>query len=55
MWCTMMVDGQKQARWFAAEYDDDLVKRDGQWLFSHIKVEGKFMADFGVGWANQTG
>ena len=55
MWCTMMVDGRKEARWFAAEYDDYLVKRDGKWLFSHIKVEGKFLAAHGEGWADQTG
>ena len=55
MWCTMMVDGEKQARWFAAEYDDDLVKRDGKWLFTHIKVDGKFLAAHADGWAEQTG
>ena len=47
MWCTMMVDGQKEARWFAAEYDDYLVKRDGKWLFTRIEVEGKFLAAHG--------
>ena len=55
MWCTMMVDGEKRARWFAAEYDDDLVKRDGEWLFTHIKVTGQFMAEHSEGWAAQTG
>ena len=55
MWCTMMVDGEKKARWFAAEYDDDLVKRDGEWLFTHIKVTGHFMAEHAEGWAGQTG
>ena len=55
MWCTMMVDGRKEARWFAAEYDDDLVKRDGKWLFTRIKVEGRFLASHEEGWADQTG
>ena len=55
MWCTVLVDGAKEARWFAAEYDDHLVKRDGRWLFSHIKVEGKFFAPQASGWADQTG
>ena len=55
MWCTMMVDGKKEGRWFAAEYDDYLVKQNGSWLFKHIKVEGKFLASHDEGWANQTG
>ena len=55
MWCTMNVDGRKEARWFAGEYDDDLVKRDGTWLFTRIKVDGKFLASHGEGWAGQTG
>ena len=38
----------------AAEYDDDLV-RDGKWLFTHIKVDGKFLAAHADGWAEQTG
>ena len=55
MWCTMIVDGGKEGRWFAAEYDDYLVKQDGRWLFNHIKVQGKFLASHGEGWASQTG
>jgi hypothetical protein len=55
MWCTMKIDGNKEARWFAAEYDDHLVKRDGKWLFTHITVQGRFLATHGEGWAEQTG
>ena len=55
MWCTMNVEGRKEARWFAAEYDDHLVKRDGKWLFTHIKIDGKFFATHADGWADQTG
>ena len=56
MWCTMNVEGRKEARWFAAEIDDHLdVKRDGKWLFTHIKIDGKFFATHADGWADQTG
>ena len=44
MLCNMNVEGCKEARWFAAEYDDHLVKRDGKWLFTHIKIDEKFFA-----------
>ena len=33
----------------------DLVKRDGKWLFTHIKIDGKFFATHADGWADQTG
>ena len=46
---------QAGARWFAGEYDDYLVRRDGKWLFTHIKVDGKFLASPVEGWADQTG
>jgi len=55
MWCTMMVNEKKEGRWFAAEYDDYLIKKNGCWLFNHIKVEGKFLASHEEGWADQTG
>lgn len=52
MWCTMNIDGRKEARWFAATYDDDLVRRDGRWLFKHIKIDGKFFVPHAKGWAD---
>ena len=37
--CTTNIDGNKEARWLAAEYDDDYVKRDGKWLFKHLRLD----------------
>ena len=45
----------REARWFAAEYDDHLVKRDGKWLLTQIKFDGKYFATHADGWADQTG
>ena len=52
--CTTNIDGNKEARWLAAEYDDDYVKRDGKWLFKHLRLDLKFFTPHLEGWANQT-
>ncbi|MEZ5549684.1 MAG: nuclear transport factor 2 family protein [Pseudomonadales bacterium] len=41
-----------QAKWQAARYVDDYVKRDGVWKFQHLRVRGPGMsADYQSGWA----
>ncbi|MCB1683417.1 MAG: nuclear transport factor 2 family protein [Pseudomonadales bacterium] len=41
-----------QAKWQAARYVDDYVKRDGVWKFQHLRVKGPGMsADYQSGWA----
>ncbi len=52
--CTTNIDGNKEARWLAAEYDDDYVKVDGKWLFKHLRLDLKFFAPHLDGWVEQT-
>lgn len=49
--CTTNLEGKKEARWLAAEYDDDYVKRDGKWLYKHLRLDLKFFAPHLEGWA----
>ncbi len=50
--CTVKQEGQKEARWLAAEYDDDYVKRDGVWLNKHLRLDLKFFAPHLKGWVD---
>ena len=52
--CTTNLEGKKEARWLAAEYDDDYVKVDGRWLFKHLRLDLKFFAPYLDGWVDQT-
>ena len=52
--CTTNIEGEKEARWLAAEYDDDYVKQDGRWLFKHLRLDIKFFAPHLDGWAAMT-
>lgn len=52
--CTTNMEGKKEARWLAAEYDDDYVKVDGRWLNKHLKLDLKFFAPHLDGWVEQT-
>jgi len=52
--CTTNMEGKKEARWLAAEYDDDYVKRDGRWLNKHLRIDLKFFAPYLDGWVDQT-
>ena len=52
--CTTNMEGKKEARWLAAEYDDDYVKRDGRWLNKHLRIDLKFFAPHLEGWVEQT-
>ena len=50
--CTTNLEGKKEARWLAAEYDDDYVKRDGKWLYKHLRLDLKFFAPHLKGWVD---
>lgn len=50
--CTTNTDGNKEARWLAAEYADDYVKRDGRWLYKHLRLDLKFFAPHLKGWVD---
>ena len=52
--CTTNLESKKEARWLAAEYDDDYVKIDGKWLFKHLRLDLKFFAPHLDGWVEQT-
>ena len=52
--CTTNIEGKKEARWLAAEYDDDYVRQDGVWLNKHLKLDLKFFAPHLDGWVEQT-
>jgi hypothetical protein len=52
--CTTMTEGKKEARWLAAEYDDDYVKVGGKWLYKHLRLDIKFFAPHLNGWADIT-
>ncbi|MDP6843140.1 MAG: nuclear transport factor 2 family protein [Rhodospirillales bacterium] len=51
---TTNIDGKKEARWLAAEYDDDYVKVGGCWLHRHLKLDLKFFVPYLDGWVEQT-
>lgn len=36
--CTMVADGKPEARWMVSSYDNTFVRRDGAWLFQHLRV-----------------
>lgn len=42
-----------QAVWGAARYQEEYVKRDGQWLFQNMKVDSAFWTPFDQGWAKK--
>ena len=42
--CTMMEDGEKVARWILGDYDEQYVRKDGEWLFRKID----FVVNFNV-------
>ncbi len=52
--CTTAEEGGKEARWLAAEYDDDYVKVNGAWLYKHLRLDLKFFTPHLAGWADQT-
>ena len=52
--CTTKLEGKREARWLAAEYDDDYVKQDGVWLNKHLRLDVKFFAPHLDGWVEQT-
>ncbi len=52
--CTTNLEGKKEARWLAAEYDDDYVTINGKWLFKHLRLDFKFFAPHLDGWVEQT-
>ena len=54
MTCTTNIEGKKEARWLAAEYDDDYVRQDGRWLVKHLRLDIKFFAPHLDGWAAMT-
>jgi hypothetical protein len=42
-----------QAKWQAARYHEDYVKRDGEWKIQHLLIKGPAMsADYEKGWAS---
>lgn len=44
------VTANGRADWIAVTYDDRYRKVDGQWLFSHVKVNFAFWTHFDTGW-----
>ena len=52
--CTTNMEGKKEARWLAGEYDDDYVKRGGRWLNKHLRLDLKFFVPHLDGWVEQT-
>ena len=52
--CTMAVngeDGEKQAVWGSAKYNDTYVRANGQWKFQRLRVTLGFWSPFHQGWA----
>lgn len=45
--CTYRED---QPLWIAGSYDNEFVRVDGQWLFSHMRVHNFFTTPFDQGW-----
>ena len=52
--CTTNMEGKKEARWLAAEYNDDYVKQGGRWLNKHLRLDLKFFAPHLEGWVDHT-
>ncbi|MSP81816.1 MAG: nuclear transport factor 2 family protein [Alphaproteobacteria bacterium] len=49
--CTMVADGKPEARWMVSSYDNRFVRRDGVWLFQHLRVTVNINAPHLKGWA----
>ena len=41
-----------EAVWLAARYDDELVYRDGRWLFRRVTLRSRFFTTHEAGWAD---
>ncbi len=42
-----------QAKWLAARYEDDYVKRNGEWKIQHLRARGRMATDYEKSWANK--
>jgi len=48
---SLVVDGQRQAMWFAGTYADEYVKIDGEWKFNRVTLDWVLQARHDIGWA----
>jgi hypothetical protein len=48
---TVQENGQKEARWLIAAYDERYVRVDGAWFFEHLKLHINFYEPHAIGWA----
>lgn len=44
-------DNQAKAYWFAAEYEDQCVRQNNQWLFKHVTARTKMLCPYHEGFA----
>jgi SnoaL-like domain len=49
---TIQENGQKEARWLVAAYDERYVRRDSTWFFELLKLHVNFYEPHGRGWAH---
>jgi hypothetical protein len=41
-----------QAKWLAARYEDDYVKRNDEWKIQHLRARGRMSTDYEKSWAH---
>lgn len=46
-------DGAVDGRWLVAEYEDEYVRRDGEWKFRTVRILAKFYAPHVEDWAKR--
>jgi len=49
---TVQENGQKEARWLIAAYDECYVRVDGAWFFELLKLHVNFYEPHAIGWAH---
>lgn len=49
---TATLKEKNQAVWLAAQYDDQLVYNDDQWVFQRVTLRSRFYTSHEAGWAN---
>jgi len=42
-----------EAVWLSAIYHDEYVRRDGKWMFKHLRVTSNFLTPYKDGWAKK--
>jgi ketosteroid isomerase-like protein len=45
----------EKAQWMAGRYEEEYVRRDGEWKFSSIATHWFYVAPYDEGWGNATG